>query len=128
MTAPLSGKILVADDDDAFRSMLAEYLARHGCEVLQATHGLEALLHVKHESPRAVIIDVTMPRLGGFEAVKRIRDFNPAIRVVVITGNTEDPDIVRQARRYDAVLLLKPLELPTVLTALGISPSSPTGA
>jgi PleD family two-component response regulator len=71
MAAPLSGKILVADDNDLFRAMLAESLAGHGCEVLQATNGLEALLYVKHESPRAVIIDATMPRLGGFEASGR---------------------------------------------------------
>lgn len=126
MAAPLSAKILVADDDDAFRSMLAEYLAGQGCQVLQATNGLEALLHVKHESPRAVIIDVTMPRLGGFEAVKRIRHFNPAIRIVIVTGNTDDPDIARQAHRYDAVLLIKPLDLPRLLPAIGMAPEPPT--
>jgi CheY-like chemotaxis protein len=126
MAAPLSAKILVADDDDAFRSMLAEYLAGQGCQVLQATNGLEALLHVKHESPRAVIIDVTMPRLGGFEAVKRIRQFNPAIRIVIVTGNTDDPDIARQAHRYDAVLLIKPLDLPRLLPAIGMAPEPPT--
>jgi CheY-like chemotaxis protein len=86
---------------------------------------MEALLHVTHESPRAVIIDVTMRRFGGFEAVTRIRHFNPAIRIVIVTGNTDDPDVAPQAHRHDAVLLIKPLDLPRLLPAIGMAPELP---
>lgn len=128
MAASLSGKILVADDDDALRSLLTEYLTRHGCEVLQAANGLEALLHVKRQVLRAAIIDVGMPRLGGLEAIKRIRVFNPGIRIVVITGMT-DERVDNEARALGVTSVLhKPLDLGQVLTAIGIDPAPPPAA
>lgn len=125
MADQLSAKVLVADDDDQVRALLVEYLTTHGCEVLQAANGLEALLHVKRQLPRAVIMDVAMPRLGGLEAVKRIRAFNPRIRIVVITGLT-DPRVDDDARALGvASVLHKPLNLADVLIALGGDPPVP---
>jgi DNA-binding response OmpR family regulator len=73
----MPGKALVVDDDADIREILAEQLATHGFEVLTAGNGLEALLHVKRERPGAVVLDLAMPRLGGLEALKRIRAFLP---------------------------------------------------
>jgi DNA-binding response OmpR family regulator len=79
--------VVLADDDDELRQTLAEYLATCGFRVLQATNGLEALLHVKRERPAAVILDIHMPRLGGLDAVARIRAFDPSMIIAIITGD-----------------------------------------
>src|SRR5437667_82626 len=49
--------VLIADDDTELRELVAEYLSGHGFHVLQATNGLEALLCVKRERPKAVLLD-----------------------------------------------------------------------
>lgn len=89
-------RVLIADDDPEVRDVLAESFRMEGLDVLEASNGLEALLYVKRDRPDAVVLDLMMPRLGGVEALKRIHDFNPGIRVLVVTG-TDDPELHRQA-------------------------------
>src|SRR4051812_3151528 len=120
-------KVLVADDEGEIRAMLMDYLGLHGIETLEATNGLEALLQVKHRGPDAVLLDLRMPRLGGIEALKRIRTFNPAIRIVVITAEV-DTAIHEQARAGGAhAVLEKPVQLPDILAALGHPAAQATG-
>jgi len=122
-------RVLVADDDAPVREVLAEYLAARGCEVLQAANGLETLLQVKHARPRAIVLDLTMPRLGGIEALKRIRAFDPTIRVVVVTGET-DAALHRMALAGGAAaVLVKPVDFTQLAAALGGSePAAPAAA
>jgi CheY-like chemotaxis protein len=110
--------ILVVDDDPELRSVLIEYLRGAGFVVYEAKNGLEALLHVKHQRPDAIVLDLSMPRLGGIEALKRIVKFDPGITVVVITGET-DTELHRQASLLGVrAILTKPLNLPDLVTSL----------
>jgi len=112
-------RVLVADDDTEVRSVLVDFLNLHGFETLEATNGLEALLQVKHGAPDAILLDVRMPRLGGLDALKRIRAFNGAIVIVVITG-AADETIREQALAGGArVVLDKPVVFSDLLRALG---------
>src|SRR5436309_15181992 len=112
-------KALVVDDDADIRDMLAEQLTTHGFEVLTAGNGLEALLHVKRERPAVVVLDVMMPRLGGLEALRRIRAFHPEAKVIIMSGNLHD-EVRRQALALGAAgVLEKPVSLPDLLVALG---------
>ena len=114
-------RVVVADADDQARRRLAEFLRRHGSEVFEAVNGLEALLHVKRQHPGAVVLDLRMPRLGGLEALKRIRAFDPKI-VVVIVSDALDAEIRREAERIGAAAVLdKPVDPNAVLPALGAS-------
>src|SRR3990167_5476231 len=90
------GTVLIVDDDPEVRATLAEYLAGDGFEVAEAANGLEALAHVKRARPRAIVLDLMMPRLGGIDALQRIRGFDPTIGVVVVTG-AEDIELHRKA-------------------------------
>src|SRR5215470_83602 len=89
-------RVLIVDDDRDVRAILVESFRLSGFDVVAAANGLEALLYVKREQPDAVVLDLMMPRLGGVEALKRIRSYNPGIRVLVVTGNI-DPELQRQA-------------------------------
>src|SRR5437879_2152458 len=101
--------ILVVDDDRDVRETIVELLRGEGFDVVEAANGLEALLQVKRSRPAGVVLDLLMPRLGGLDALKRIRTFDPAIRIVVITGSP-DPELVRQAKALGAVAVLtKPI-------------------
>ncbi len=98
--------------------MIAEYLTMQGFTVLQAANGLEGLLHVHRSAPRVVILDLRMPRLGGIEALKLIRRFDPTIVVIVISAGI-DADIAREAIAQGArAVLAKPLDLDRLAAVL----------
>jgi len=101
-------KALVVDDDTDVRETLAEQLTMHGFEVLTAGNGLEALLQVKRQRPAAVVLDVMMPRLGGLEALRRIRAFHPEAKVVIVSGNLDD-EVRQQALALGAAGVLESL-------------------
>jgi DNA-binding NtrC family response regulator len=116
--------VLVADDDADLRSTLAEYFALHGFEVLEASNGLEALLHVKRRRPGVIVLDLAMPRLGGLDALKRIAAFDPAAAVIVVSGAVDE-----QTRRAALALgaravMDKPIALPALLEALRGAPAA----
>jgi CheY-like chemotaxis protein len=104
-------KVLIVDDEEELRVILSEQLRHHGLEVLEASNGLEGLWHLKHENPDVIVLDLTMPRLGGLEALKRIHTFDPELRVIVLTG-TEDPAQHQRARSLGASeVYTKPYDL-----------------
>jgi two-component system, response regulator, stage 0 sporulation protein F len=124
-------RVLIVDDDRDVRELLVESFRLSGFDVVAAANGLEALLYVKREPPDAVVLDLMMPRLGGVEALKRIRSYNPGIRVLVVTGNI-DPELQRQATEAGAAgVFTKPVSAATLVAALagppppGPAPSPP---
>ncbi len=111
-------RVLVVDDEPQVRAAVSEFLAFSDLDVLEAENGLEALLKVKRERPDAVVLDLRMPRLGGLEALKRIRTLDPKIAVVVVTGDLED-DVHQQAMALGArAVLTKPVHLPGLVEVL----------
>lgn len=89
--APL-GAVLVVDDEEPVRELAAEVLKRMGYVVLQAGDGeaAVALLEAHGGAVRAVLLDMTMPKLDGEAAFRRVRALSPGVPVVVASGWTRD--------------------------------------
>jgi DNA-binding response OmpR family regulator len=118
-TGPLQPrKILVVDSEPEFRATVATHLASHGFEVLQATDGIEMWLHLKRARPHVIVFDPHMPRLGGLDAVKRVRAFAPTIRVVVVTRDLDAETRQRALALGADTVLPKPLATQELLAAL----------
>lgn len=80
--------ILVAEDSSEQRSLYVEILQSAGYRVLEARDGDEAVAIVRHERPRLVLMDVTMPRTTGWNAVRELKE-DPetmGVPIIVITG------------------------------------------
>jgi CheY-like chemotaxis protein len=73
-----SKKILIVDDEPQIIEILSSRLKATGYEVCSACDGVEAIEKVKSEKPNLIIMDVLMPRMTGFEAMKKIRDMPEA--------------------------------------------------
>ena len=72
-TVPVgAGRVLVVDDDDASRLLLADWLGAYGHQVSTAADGPEALLAVERETPDVIVLDVTMPGMDGFTVCERL--------------------------------------------------------
>jgi CheY-like chemotaxis protein len=102
--------VLIADDNEDVRRVLVDYVTMIESEVLEASNGLEALWIVKHHRPDVVLLDLTMPRLGGYETIRHIRKFDPRIRIVVITGDASE-QTRRAIEDLGLELLVKPIDL-----------------
>lgn len=77
-------KVLIVDDEPAIIEILRTRLTAAGYAICSASDGLEALAKVKSEKPDLIIMDVLMPRMTGFEAVKKIRDDQASRKTPVI--------------------------------------------
>ena len=66
-------KILVADDDWDNRTIASESLQSAGYEVVQATNGLEVLELVEKEKPHLILLDLSMPKLDGWQTAQRLK-------------------------------------------------------
>ena len=112
--------VLVVDDDDNLRRTIREYAQTMGSEAWEASNGLEALWVVKHQRPDLVLLDLSMPRLDGFQTIRHIRRFDPSIRIVVVTGDRSEAT-QRQVSSLGVGLLLKPLDLPALDALFGLT-------
>ncbi len=110
--------ILCADDDPLVLERLKEHFTLQGFIVLTATNGVEACLQVKRWAPKAVILDLLIPRLGGMGTLSRIRAFNPSIPVILVSDTAEALDLLTEAGLNVAGAFAKPLDLNRISDAL----------
>jgi DNA-binding NtrC family response regulator len=80
-------RILVVDEDEGLRDVLAEYLERSGYEVVCKANGLEGLQAYKDNHFDAVISDLMMSPIDGLELLNAIRNVDPKVVFIMITGN-----------------------------------------
>ncbi|MBU0985244.1 MAG: response regulator [candidate division Zixibacteria bacterium] len=80
------GAIVVADDSDCIRGLLAKIVQRHGYAVLTAANGREALDLIKNNEVSLVISDIMMPEMNGLELLSAVKRDRPDVRVLLVTG------------------------------------------
>ena len=85
---PISATVLLVDDEEMIRNIGRLVLRQHGYQVLLAKDGLDALEVYQREQGRIdlVILDLLMPRLGGRDALRRLRQIDPGVRVLFSSG------------------------------------------
>jgi CheY-like chemotaxis protein len=99
-------------------------LQRLGCAVLEAADGAEAISIYQQglqsgSPPQAVIMDLTVPgRMGGLEAMRRLRALDPQVKAVVSSGYSNDPILASPREHGFAGVLAKPYTLEEIQRAL----------
>ena len=84
-------KILIVDDEDKIREVLAEYAEFEGYDADQAADGMEAVAMCRQNDYDVIIMDIMMPKLDGFSAVKEIRKFKN-LPVIMLSARGEEYD------------------------------------
>ncbi len=109
-------RVLLVEDDEDNRELMAEVLESAGYQVVTAGTGAEGLRILAESSVDVVITDVGMPGMGGLEVARAAKEIAPRVPVIVVTGYAEREDIASaRGREVDAVLV-KPVD-PDSLTA-----------
>jgi CheY-like chemotaxis protein len=81
-------RILLIDDDDAFRRMLRQVLEREGYQVEEASDGLKGLQHYRAAPTDLIITDILMPEQEGLETIRRLREESPEAKIMLTLHNT----------------------------------------
>ncbi|MBA3345350.1 MAG: response regulator [Gemmatimonadales bacterium] len=105
-----SETVLVAEDEEGVRALVRKVLSDHGHTVLDARHGRDALMMAdRHERPiHLLVTDVVMPEMGGGELVERLSQRRPQLKVLYMSGYTDDEVVRRGVRSADAEIIRKP--------------------
>lgn len=108
-------RVLLVEDDDDNRELMAEVLAASGFDVLSAASGQEGLKALAVHSVDVVVTDVGMPGMGGLELAKAAKQIAPTVPVVIVTGWAERDDIAAARGKHVDAVLIKPVD-PDALT------------
>lgn len=103
--------VLVVDDEDVNRELMRELLERRGYSVCEGRNGQEAIMQMEKDLPDLVLLDIHMPLLDGFEAVKQIRKDSRLCDIPVLAFTTEPLEKEAEFKRagFDG-LVPKPLD------------------
>jgi two-component system cell cycle sensor histidine kinase/response regulator CckA len=105
-----SETVLVAEDEDGVRELLRKVLTEFGYTVLTARHGRDALMVAGDRSPGIdlLVTDVVMPEMSGRELAETLRDQQPDLKVLYISGYTDDEVVQRGVSGREVAFMRKP--------------------
>ena len=104
-------RVLVVDDEEAYRSLMAGHLERKGFEVEKASDGKQALARLQESSFDVLVTDLMMPKMSGLDLLRQAKKLDPWLEIIVITASGHVGNAVSAMREDGAYdYLLKPLE------------------
>jgi two-component system response regulator HydG len=116
--AKTRGRIVVADDEASARSGLAALLRDEGFDVILAEDGVKALARVQETAPDVLVTDLRMPGMDGIQLLKRAREFDPHLIVVLVTAFAEVETAVKAMQLGAEHYLTKPLQFDELLLVI----------
>jgi CheY-like chemotaxis protein/nitrogen-specific signal transduction histidine kinase len=114
-------RILVVDDVQANRSVLADVLSGLGFEVSEASNGLEALANARALRPDLILMDLRMPVMGGLEAMRRLHEFADLslVPVIAVSAGVTDEEQAGCIAAGARTVIAKPIDVPSLLQEIG---------
>ena len=114
--SPLNGKkVLVVDDSKMIRFLLVREFEKQGCQVIQADDGLDAFIKNQANQPDLIIMDLIMPKMGGLEAIARIRELSPNVYIIILTSTSKKEEVVAAAAHKVKGYIKKPIQMDRLL-------------
>jgi DNA-binding NarL/FixJ family response regulator len=113
-------RVLIADDHALFRDGVRTLLEARGVEVIgEARNGREAFDMARRLQPDVVLMDLSMPEVGGLDATRLISAEIPEVKVVVLTASDDDADLFEAIKSGAQGYLLKDLKADDLMELLG---------
>ena len=114
----MEDRILIVDDEELICRLLAQRLTSEGYACVTANNGREALNHFYKDTFSLIISDIKMPEMDGIELLKRVKDLNPNMMVIMVTAYPE-LDMAVEAMRLGAYdFIIKPADLDLILLSV----------
>lgn len=104
-------RVLLIDDEQDFMDVLAERMRDRGMRVSTTTSAVEALDKADEENFDAIILDLMMPEMNGLEALTRLREKNPDLQVILLTGHASVEKGIEAMKLGALDFLEKPIDI-----------------
>jgi len=111
-------RILVVDDDESIRKVLAAILDEEGYIVDMAKNGRDAIKKSKMRFYNLALIDIRLPDMEGTTLLTRIRDTTPKMRKIIITGYPSQQSAIEAVNKGADAYILKPFDMEKVLATI----------
>lgn len=124
-------KLLIVDDELDVQEFAANFFRKRKIEVITTASGEEAINIARKDTPHLILLDIKMPGIDGIETLRRIREQDKYIKVIMVTGKKlEEEDAFARCQELGALdYIHKPLELDelerVVMKALEKAPEKP---
>ncbi|HXX64552.1 MAG TPA: response regulator, partial [Bacteroidota bacterium] len=110
MSRAASTKVLIADDEERIRSILAAVLGGEGYQVETACDGIEALERAMTFRPGILIVDLQMPRMDGIETIRHFKERFPQTVAIILTAHGSIQSAVQAIKEGAYDYLTKPFD------------------
>lgn len=110
----MASKILIVDDDDDFRGLLSDVFTQAGYEVTAVDNANKALEMFSDHKFDAVVTDHNMPEMTGEDLIKNIRDNEPDIPIILVSGYLNQ-DLIQNLKNVNTEIFHKPLNVISLL-------------
>jgi FixJ family two-component response regulator len=110
--------ILIVDDEQGMRDMLAKLLSSHGYKTSLAADGQTALRKIAKERPAIVLLDLVLPGMNGMTVLEQIREINPDINIIIMTGFGDVKNAVQAMKLGAYDFIAKPFAMDELLIIL----------
>jgi DNA-binding response OmpR family regulator len=107
----MMSKILVIDDDDSNRESLEMYFSEEGYDVVTASTGTQGVKRYRDNPADAVILDIRLPDMEGFDVLDDLRAENKDVKVIMITAFHDEKTINRAFEKGSFAYIKKPINL-----------------
>jgi len=107
----MTERVLLVDDEEEFLEIMSERMRARDIEVTTSTSAREALDMIARDSFDAVIMDFMMPEMNGIEALKVIKEKNPEMQIILLTGHATVEKTVEAMKAGAMDLIEKPADL-----------------
>ena len=111
-------KILVVDDAEFLRVRISKMLSSEGHDIIEAENGLKAVETYKTSKPDMVLMDITMPEMDGLAALREIKKYDPAAKVVMLTALGQESVVLEAIKSGARDFVVKPFEKERVISAV----------
>ncbi len=118
--------VLIVDDATFMRTMLKDILSKNGLKIVgEASNGKEAVEKCNRLKPDLITMDITMPKMNGIEAVRKIKEKNPQAKIIMVSAMGQQKLIIESLEAGALDFITKPFQpnkvIKTVFKYLGKS-------
>ena len=114
----MAKNILVCDDAAFMRMMIKDILTKNGYNVACEENGLKAIEKFNETKPDLVLMDITMPEMDGIQALKKIKELDPAANVIMCSAMGQQAMVIEAIQSGAKDFIVKPFQAERVLEAV----------
>jgi DNA-binding response OmpR family regulator len=111
-------KILLVDNDEYLLKPLSDELTSFGYHISTAIDGDEAISHIKKSNYDLILLDIKMPKVDGFEVLRYVKKYFPAIKVIMLTGYADVTNALESKKLGADDFIGKPYDVEELNTSM----------